>query len=211
MAWESTSLILREVKCVSWNSAAFKTAVFEILLFQVQQDKACLLEWFELFLEKGSTGDKFPLYHMMMERTLFIFFLKWELGVGWGELKVLIILCCVFRKRALGHWLIVIVLGCRGDECLRQVSWEHHGYLCILFLWADAVEYLRKKHGALLLLYSFVGLQGKTARAFLIILSSCCWAVILRPTAASWAAMLILMPNNCVNGCNINQWTALLL
>lgn len=69
---------------------------------------------------------------------------------------------------------IVTVLGCGGGECLRQTYWEHHYHLCILFLWEDAVEYLGKKYGALFLLYSFAGLQGKTARGFPIILPSCC-------------------------------------
>lgn len=70
--------------------------------------------------------------------------------------------------------VIVMVLGCSSDECPGCARWEHHNRLCILFLRADTVEYLRKKHGVLFLLYSFVGHQGKAARGFPIILPSCC-------------------------------------
>ena len=80
---------------------------------------------------------------------------------------------CISEK-SFGIVVIVLVLGCRGDECPRQVSWEHRDRLCVLFLRADMVEYLREKGRVLYLLYSFVGLQGKTVRGFPIILPSCC-------------------------------------
>lgn len=82
-----------------------------------------------------------------------------------------IVLC--ISEKSFGTVVIVPVLGCRGDECARETYWEYHSHLYILFMWEDAVEYLRKKHGALSLLYSFVGLQWKTARAFSIFLPSC--------------------------------------
>lgn len=41
--------------------------------------------------------------------------------------------------------------------------------VCVLFLWADVIEYLRKKCSVLFLLYSCAGLQRKTANGFPII------------------------------------------
>lgn len=102
--------------CLFWNSAAFQTAVFEIMLFQVWWDKAYLLKWFDLFLEKRSAVKKSPFTTWWWNR-LCLFFPKVRTGERVRVIESLDYIVLCISEKSFGT--VVIVLECTGDKCPR--------------------------------------------------------------------------------------------